>query len=245
MGQKVNPIGFRLGTVYTWSSRWFATNEKYRQALQEDVKIRKFLKKKLKDASVAKVDVERQSNTVTVHIHTAKPGVVIGRGGQGVTDLQALIKKQLIDQKQNVALNITEVDNANLSAMLAVQAIAADIEKRMPFRRAIKQTLYRLTKAGALGAKILISGRLDGSEIARVEKLVEGKIPLHTLRAKIDYGRGVAQTTYGVIGIKVWVYRGDMTPEDEVGKLVEAPKSASGRPTGRRPRRPAENREEK
>jgi small subunit ribosomal protein S3 len=229
MGQKVNPIGFRTGPVYTWSSRWFAKHDKYRRALQEDILIRKFLKKRLKEASVSKVDIERSSNTVTVHINTAKPGVVIGRGGQGVTDLQTEIKKQLLDQKQNVQVNIMELDQAGLSAMLTVQAVAADIEKRIPFRRAIKQALYRLNKAGAEGAKVMVSGRLDGSEIARVEKLVEGKIPLHTISAKIDYGRGIARTTYGVIGIKVWVFRGE-------GKDGAAGSEGS-RPAGRGPRR--------
>jgi small subunit ribosomal protein S3 len=238
MGQKVNPIGFRTGPIFTWSSRWFAKHDKYRRALQEDVLIRKFLKKRLKEASVSKVDVERQSNTVTVHVHTAKPGVVIGRGGQGVTELQAEIKKQLIDQKQSVQLNIMELEHANLSAMLTVQAVAADIEKRIPFRRAIKQGLYRLNKAGATGAKILVSGRLDGSEIARVEKLVEGKIPLHTISARIDYARGIARTTYGVIGIKVWVYRGvenDVEPtvtEGGANKSAGRPNRRFRRPTG-------------
>lgn len=238
MGQKVHPIGFRLGGVYTWSSRWFAKNEKYRRALQEDVMIRKFLKKRLKDASVAKVDIERSSNAVTVHIMTAKPGVVIGRGGQGATELQAELKKQLMDQKQNVQLNILEVDQPNLSAMLAVQAIAADIEKRIPFRRAIRQTMNRMTKAGAQGAKILVSGRLDGSEIARSEKLVDGKIPLHTIRAHVDYGRGVARTTYGVIGIKVWVYRGEGTADQPAA----TPQSRS-RAGARRPRRQSEDKQ--
>ena len=233
MGQKVNPIGFRLGTVYTWSSRWFATSGKYRRALQEDVMIRKFLKKRLKDASVAKVDVERSSNTVTVHIHTAKPGVVIGRGGQGATELQAEIKKQLIDPKQSVQLNILEVDQPNLSAMLAVQAIAVEIEKRIPFRRVMKQTMSRLIKAGAEGVKIVVAGRLDGSEIARTEKLVEGKIPLHTIRARIDYGRGIARTTYGVIGIKVWIFQsGSGKNEDGTTDTTKSSGRRSGR--GRR-----------
>lgn len=235
MGQKVHPIGFRLGTVYTWSSRWFANSEKYRAALKEDILIRKFLKKKLKDASVAKVDIERNSNAVTIHIHTAKPGMVIGRGGTGATELQAELKKILTDPKKNVQLNIQEMDHPNLSAMLAVQAIAADIEKRMPFRRAMKQSLSRLIKGGALGAKVQVSGRLDGGEIARTEKLSEGKIPLHTLRAHVDYGRGIAKTTYGVIGIKVWVYRGDVAADGTLPAVsVEA---RSERPQNRRPRR--------
>lgn len=238
MGQKVHPTGFRIGTVYTWSSRWFATHGKYRDALKEDVQIRKFLKKKLKEASVAKVDIERNSNTVTVHIHTAKPGLVIGRGGQGATELQAELKKLLTSGVKNVSLNIQEVDHPNLSAMLAVQAIAGDIEKRIPFRRAIKQALGRLMKGGALGAKVQVSGRLDGGEIARTEKLAEGKIPLHTLRAHVDYGRGVANTTYGVIGIKVWVYRGDVAADGSLPAVTAQPQPERGRRPGGRGRRP-------
>lgn len=207
MGQKVNPTGFRLGGLYTWTSRWYANPRVYRTALKEDVQMRRHLKTKLKDASLAKIEIERNTSTTTITLHTAKPGMVIGRGGQGVEDLQAQLRKFVKNPKATVKINIQEVDKPNLSAALTVQAIAADIEKRMPFRRTMKQALNRLIKAGAAGAKIEVSGRLNGAEIARSERLTHGTLPLHTLRADIDYSRGVANTTYGVIGIKVWVYR--------------------------------------
>ncbi|MFA7286762.1 MAG: 30S ribosomal protein S3 [Patescibacteria group bacterium] len=209
MGQKVNPIGFRLGGIYTSTSRWFADRQQYRDRLRQDVEMRRYLKVRLKDASISKVEVERSQNAITLTLHTAKPGVVIGRGGQGIEELQRDLKQRFIkDTKGTLQLNVQEIDRPNLSAALAVQAIAADIEKRIPFRRAMRQTLMRITKAGAAGAKIQVGGRLNGSEIARTEKVVFGTLPLHTLRAHIDYSRGVANTTYGVIGIKVWVYRG-------------------------------------
>lgn len=228
MGQKVNPIGFRLGGVYTWTSRWFANPKEYRNALREDVLMRKYLKDKLKDASVAKVEIERNAKSTTITLHTAKPGMVIGRGGQGVEDLQNGLKKFTTDPKANVKVNIQEVDKPNLSAALVVQAIAQDIEKRIPFRRTMRQAMMRLTKAGAAGAKIEVSGRLNGAEIARSERLSHGTIPLHTLRAHVDYSRGVANTTYGVIGIKVWVYR---TGNE---KSTEAPRERSRRAPRRR-----------
>ncbi|MFA5953949.1 MAG: 30S ribosomal protein S3 [Patescibacteria group bacterium] len=226
MGQKVNPTGFRLGGVYTWSSRWFATRQQYRDRLREDVEIRRYLKKRLKDASVSKVEIERSQNSITVILNTAKPGLVIGRGGQGVEDLQKELKQKVLGQKATLQLTIQEIDQPNLSAALVVQAVAADIEKRIPFRRAMRQAMSRLVKAGAAGAKIQIGGRLNGAEIARTEKVVHGTLPLHTIRAAIDYSRGVAQTTYGVIGIKVWVFRD--------------PKKESAAPARRSPRRDRE-----
>ncbi|PJE76023.1 30S ribosomal protein S3 [Candidatus Uhrbacteria bacterium CG10_big_fil_rev_8_21_14_0_10_48_11] len=207
MGQKVNPTGFRLGGVYTWSSRWFATRQQYRDRLRQDVEIRRYLKRRLKDASVSKVEIERSQNAITVILHTAKPGLVIGRGGQGVEELQQELKKKVLEPKMTLQLNIQEVDQPNLSAALTVQSVAADIEKRIPFRRAMRQAMSRLVKAGAAGVKIQVAGRLNGAEIARTEKVSHGTLPLQTMRAQIDYSRGVAQTTYGVIGIKAWVYR--------------------------------------
>lgn len=228
MGQKVNPIGFRLGGIYTWTSRWFANPKTYRNALREDVRMRKFLKEKLKDASVAKIEVERNANNITITLHTAKPGMVIGRGGQGVEELQTGLKKFITDQKVNIKVNIQEIDKPNLSAALTVQAIAQDIEKRIPFRRSMRQAMNRLVKAGAEGAKIEVSGRLNGAEIARSERMSHGTIPLHTLRAEVDYYRGVANTTYGVIGIKAWVYR---TGNE---KSTESPRERNRRPARRR-----------
>src|SRR3989344_5821184 len=170
MGQKVHPTGFRLGGIYTWSSRWFAKHGSYRAALKQDILIRKFLQKRLKDASVSKVDIERSASAITINIFTAKPGVIIGRGGQGVEGLRKELKQFFIDSKVAMTLNIQEVDKPNLSSMLVVQAIVADIEKRIPFRRAMRQALSRLVKAGAEGAKIVISGRLDGAGITKNEK---------------------------------------------------------------------------
>lgn len=234
MGQKVHPIGFRLGGVYTWSSRWFLKHASYRDALRSDLEIRKYLRTRLKEAALAKIDVERSANSVTVTLMSGKPGVIIGRGGQGVEALRKEIKDRFVEPKTTLTINIQEVDKPNLSAALVTQGIIADIEKRIPFRRAMKQALGRLAKAGAEGAKIVVGGRLDGAEIARVEKMSQGKIPLHTIRANIDYSRGAAQTTYGVIGVKVWIYKGDMdlsAPAPEVS--TEAP---------RRARRPMNNR---
>lgn len=230
MGQKVHPIGFRLGGVYTWSSRWFLKHDAYRTALRSDLELRKFLRIRLKDAALAKVDVERSANSVTVTLMSGKPGVIIGRGGQGVEALRKEIKERFDDPKTNLTINIQEVDKPNLSAALVMQNIVSDIEKRIPFRRAMKQALSRLSKAGAEGAKIVVGGRLDGAEIARVEKMSQGKIPLHTIRASIDYSRGAAHTTYGVIGVKVWIYKGDMAVGGEAS-IAPAPE------TPRRPRR--------
>lgn len=233
MGQKVHPIGFRLGGIYTWSSRWFAKHGSYRVALKQDILIRKFLQKRLKDANVSKVDIERSSGAVTINIYTAKPGVIIGRGGQGVESLRKELKQFFIDSKVALTLNILEVDKPNLSAMLVVHSIVADIEKRIPFRRAMRQALSRLTKAGVQGVKIVVAGRLDGAEIARTEKLAQGKVPLHTLRANIDYARAAAHTTYGVVGVKVWIYKGEVFDSG----LVAAPATvATG--GGARRRRP-------
>ena len=234
MGQKVHPIGFRLGGLYTWSSRWYLKHGAYRVALQQDIRLRKFLQRKFKDASLAKVDIERSANTVTVHLFTAKPGIIIGRGGQGVEQLKKELRAAFLDPKTNLTLNIQEVDRPNLSSMLVVQSLVADIEKRIPFRRAMKQALGRLVKAGAEGAKIMVSGRLDGAEIARSEKVAQGKIPLHTIRANVEYARGAAHTTYGTVGVKVWVYKGE-------GMKPQEPAAAGSRSAGegRRPRRPA------
>ena len=237
MGQKVHPPAFRLGGIYTWSSRWFATRQQYRDALKQDILMRKFLKVKFKDANLAKVDIERSANTLTLNIFTAKPGVIIGRGGQGVESLRKeIITKFLLGVKTSLAININEVDRPSLSAPLVVQSIIGDIEKRIPFRRAMRQAIGRLTKTGAEGAKIVISGRLDGAEIARTEKLAVGKIPMHTMRANIEYSRGAAFTTYGAVGVKVWVYKGEVcVPAAKDSNATES--SAGETPTNSRRQR--------
>ncbi len=208
MGQKVNPIIFRLGPIHSWSSRWFSKKE-YAIFLKQDICLKKFIRKSLKEAAVVKIEIERSANTLTVIIHTAKPGLVIGRAGEGVEKLKKEIKEKFLDSKTSLNLNIQEVKTPNLSAELLVQGMVSDLEKRIAFRRIMKQTIGRAEKAGAKGVKVSCSGRLNGAEIARRESLTWGSLPLHTLRADIDYSRGVANTTYGTIGVKVWVYKGE------------------------------------
>jgi len=214
VGHKVHPKIFRLGELYTWNSKWFARKD-YAKFLRQDILIRKFLKKELKDAAIAQIEIERTPAATTVIIYSAKPGVIIGRGGQGIEELKKKIKKNFLDPKSSLNVNIKEIDQPNLCADLIVQSIAADLEKRMPFRRVMKQAIGRVEKAGAKGVKITVSGRLNGAEIARTETLSSGKLPLHTLRADIDYARGAAQTTYGVLGIKVWIYKGEIFKKKE------------------------------
>ncbi len=209
MGQKVNPLGLRLGVIKDWDGRWFAERE-YAQLLHEDLKIRRMLKKRLFASGVAKVEIERAANRVKVTIHTARPGMVIGRGGAEVEnirkDLESLTGKQ-------VQLNIAEVKTPELNAQLVAENIAFQLERRVSFRRAMKQALGRTMRLGAQGVKVNCSGRLGGAEIARRERYSEGKVPLHTLRADIDYGFTEAKTTYGKIGVKVWIYKGEVLPQ--------------------------------
>ena len=197
------------------------------------------MQKRLKEANVSKVDIERSSGTVAVNVYTAKPGVIIGRGGQGVEALRKELRDFISDPKTALSINIQEVDKPNMSAMLVVQSIISDIEKRIPFRRAMRQALSRLIKAGVEGAKIVIAGRLDGAEIARTEKVAHGKVPLHTIRANIDYGRGAAHTTYGVVGVKVWIYKGEVFANED-NKTSEVTLNQA---TGSRRRRSNLNRE--
>lgn len=208
MGKKVNPRVFRLGMSEKWRSRWYAGRD-FAKFLEQDVTMRRHLKGLLKEASVDRIDIERSRGEVVINITAAKPGLIIGRGGSGIDDLKKKISTKFLSNDIKLKINITEVSVPNLSASVIVEAIAADIEKRIPFRRVMKQNLDKMMKAGAKGAKIVVAGRLNGVDIARTEKLVEGKIPLHTLRSDIDYSRGVAQTMYGVIGIKVWIYKGE------------------------------------
>ncbi|MFA5021637.1 MAG: 30S ribosomal protein S3 [Patescibacteria group bacterium] len=214
MGHKVHPKIFRIGTLYGWNSKWFSRKD-YSKFLRQDILIKKFLAKELKDAAVAQIDIERSATVTTVIIHSAKPGVIIGRGGQGVEDLKKKIKAKFLDPKSSLNINIKEVSNPNLVSELIVQAIIADIEKRIPYRRAMKQAIGKVEKANAKGIKVIISGRLNGAEIARTETLTSGSLPLHTLRADIDYSRGVARTTYGAIGVKVWIYKGQVFKKDK------------------------------
>ena len=208
MGKKINPRIFRLGLSEQWRSRWFARDD-YAQFLQEDIEIRNYIKKELAEAGIDKVIIERKRGEVVINIKAAKPGLIIGRGGSGIEELKKKIVNKYLDKKTKVNINITEVTNPNLSASVLVQVIREDIEKRMPFRRVMKQNIEKVMKAKGQGVKIILAGRLNGVEIARQETLSKGKIPLSTLRANIDYSRGAADTIYGKIGIKVWVYKGE------------------------------------
>jgi len=209
MGQKVHPKIFRIGVIDSWQSKWCAKKD-YAELLEQDVKIRDYVRRKLKQASVAAVEIERSGETVTVNIYTSKPGVVIGRGGTGVEEIKKEITKKLVDKKVTLNVNIQEVSEPNLNAQLVAQSIIEQLEKRIPFRRTVKRAVEQVRRAGAKGIKIIVGGRLDGSEIARKETFTKGSIPLHTLRANIDYARETAFTTYGTVGIKVWIYRGDV-----------------------------------
>ena len=208
MGQKVNPVGYRLGVNKDWESHWYA-KEDYADKLNKDIKIREYILKTLKDAAISSVIIERKKNKTEIIIRTAKPGVIIGRGGE---DIEALRKKVSRLVKEEVFINIVEEKNANLNAKLVADNIAMQIENRAPFRAAQKRAIRDTMKAGAKGIKTLVSGRLNGVEMARSEGYTEGTVPLHTIRADIDYAESEANTTYGKIGVKVWIYKGEILP---------------------------------
>lgn len=209
MGHKINPTSFRVKITDTWKSRWFSKNN-YSKQLQEDVKIREYLEKHLKKAGLVRVDIERfNDGGITVIVKTTKPGLIIGKGGAGIEDLKKKIKSKL-GIKKELKVNIEEVREINLQAQVVANTIAEQIEKRAAFRRLMKQSLEQIMNAGAKGAKVAIGGRLNGADIARTEHLASGKIPLHTMRADIDFARSTAYTTYGTVGIKVWIYKGDV-----------------------------------
>jgi small subunit ribosomal protein S3 len=213
VGQKVNPIGFRVGVIRTWDSRWFAKGKQYEVNFREDYRLRKFIKDKLKHAGVAKIEIERAANKVKIIISTARPGVVIGKKGTGIDGLKAEIQSLTTNE---VFVNIQEVRKPDLDAQLVAENIALQLEKRISWRRALKKALAAAVKGGVRGIKIRVSGRLDGAEIARSEWYNEKSVPLHTLRADIDYGTAEALTTYGLIGLKVWIYRGDVYSAREI-----------------------------
>ena len=212
MGQKVNPKILRMGITRTWPSKWFGEGEAYIANIKQDIQVRKFLTKELREAGVDRVEIERGANKMNINIFTAKPGVIIGRGGAGAEGLKKKVNGKFLKnfRLNTINLNITEFDRPSLSAQILVQQMALEIEKRIPFSRVMKQAISRVERAGALGVKVVISGRLNGAEIAREEMLTSGKVPLQTLRADIDYARGTAFTTYGAIGIKVWIYKGEV-----------------------------------
>ncbi len=216
MGQKVNPHGLRVGVIKGWDAKWYANKKNFADNLVEDNKIRKFVKKELFSAGISKVEIERAAKRVKLNIYTAKPGVIIGKGGAGIEALKNKLT-QFVENK-NVLINIVEVKSAEADAQLMAENIAAQLEKRISFRRAMKQTMQRAMKHGIKGVKTACSGRLGGAEIARTEHYHEGTIPLQTLRADIDYGFAEADTTYGKIGVKVWVYNGEVLPTKKVEK---------------------------
>ncbi|SFJ38207.1 30S ribosomal protein S3 [Thermoflavimicrobium dichotomicum] len=215
MGQKVSPIGLRVGIIRDWDSKWYADKD-YADLLHEDIKIRDYVKKRLKDAAVSRIEIERAANRVNITIHTAKPGMVIGKGGSEVEALRLALAK-LTNKK--VHINIHEIKNPELDALLVAENIAQQLERRVSFRRAMKQAIQRVMRAGAKGVRTMVSGRLGGADIARSEGYSEGTVPLHTLRADIDYGFAEAHTTYGRIGVKVWIYRGEVLPTKNKGEV--------------------------
>lgn len=220
MGQKVNPTGFRLGIAADWNSKWFASKRAYAQNLLSDLKVREFLRKKLAQASVSRIEIKRPTKKAYITIHTARPGVVIGKKGE---DIDAL-RKQLTKLMPGVEVDIgvEEIRKPELDAYLVAESIAQQLERRIMFRRAMKRAVQNTMRLGALGIKIRVSGRLNGSEIARSEQYREGRVPLHTLRADIDYGLAEAHTTYGVIGVKVWIFKGEILDASELNKTKEA-----------------------
>jgi len=209
MGQKVNPIGFRTGVNKDWSANWFANKKDFGVLLNKDSKIRKYIEKNMKDAAISEVLIERTDKRTDIKIYTAKPGVIIGHGGEDIEKLRKELKK-LVDE--DVYVSIMEVKNPNLNAKLVAEQIAQQIEARAPFRSAQKRAIRNTMKAGAKGIKTAVSGRLGGAEMARTEGYVEGTVPLHTIRADIDYAIAEANTTYGKIGVKVWIYKGEILP---------------------------------
>ena len=217
MGQKINPTGLRIGVIKDWESRWYAKKGEFGDILVEDNKIREFLLELLAPAGVPKVEIERDPKRVRINIHCAKPGIVIGRGGAEIEKLKETVKKMLGDDK-DVYINITEIKQPDLNAQLVAESIAAQLEKRVSFRRALKQSIGRTMKAGAKGIKAQVSGRLGGAEIARTEQYHEGTIPLQTIRADIDYGFAEAKTTYGRLGVKIWIYKGEVLHESRKTK---------------------------
>ena len=222
MGQKVNPHGLRVGVIKGWDSKWYAGKD-YEKFLLEDIKIREFIKEKLFLSGISKVEIERASNKARISIHTAKPGMVIGRQGSNIELLKSDLKKMT---ESAVEINIVEVKTPDMDATLVAENIAAQLERRIAFRRAMKQCVGRTMRMGAKGIKITCGGRLGGAEIARSESYREGSIPLHTLRADIDYGTAEAHTTYGRIGIKVWIYKGEVLPESKEAAKVAPAKEA-------------------
>lgn len=210
MGQKVHPYLFRLGSIFDWKSRWFSGPKDYAKYLEQDIRLRKWVGQRLKEARIERMEIERSRGNMILNISSAKPGVIIGRGGAGLEELKKGIKLNFPGIKENIEIRIQEIPNPYLSSQFLVDQIISEIERRIPYRRTMKQAIEQATKAQAKGIKVQVSGRLNGAEIARQETLSSGKVPLHTIRANIDYSRGTAFTTYGTIGVCVWIYKGEI-----------------------------------
>ncbi|MBR2984751.1 MAG: 30S ribosomal protein S3 [Clostridia bacterium] len=209
MGQKVNPHGMRVGINAGWNATWYADKKDFGVFLKEDDVLRKFIKKTYYSSAISKIDFERSEGKLVINVHTGRPGTLIGKQGAGIEEMKKQVQK-LIKTDKTIVINIMEVKNPDADALLVAESIAAQLEKRVSFRRAMRQSMQRAMRAGAKGIKTMVSGRLDGAEIARSEQYHEGSIPLHTLRADIDYGYAIASTTYGVIGVKCWIYKGEI-----------------------------------
>ncbi len=233
MGQKVNPHGLRVGVIKDWDSRWFANKASFGDTLVEDYNVRKYIKKNLYAAGVPRIEIERVADKVRINVHCAKPGIVIGRGGENIEKLRQDIEKMM---KKSVAINIVEVKSPDMDAQLVAESIAAQLENRASYRRAMKQAIGRAMKLGAKGIKVMVGGRIGGAEIARSESYHEGTIPLQTIRADIDYGFAEAATTYGRIGVKVWIYKGEVLKGDLAKQRTLTER------TERKPRRRDDNR---
>ncbi len=233
MGQKVNPVGIRLGITREWASKWYASTKNFPSHVYTDFHVREFLKKKLADASVSRINIERAARKVNITIHTARPGIVIGKKGEDIEKLRGQVAKMMEMPVSDVRINISEIRKPELDAQLVAEGIAQQLERRVMFRRAMKRAVTNTMRIGALGIKVRVSGRLNGAEIARTEWYREGRIPLHTFRADIDYGFAEAKTTYGVIGVKVWIFKGEVFSQQEQvaepteGQAAQAPAEAT------------------
>ena len=238
MGQKTHPTGFRVGIIQTWASTWYAKVRDYRQFVAEDAKIRKFVKKKLYAAGVSKIKIARKAQNITITVVTAKPGIVVGRGGQGIDELRQDVSKHI---GKPVIINVVEVARIDADAQLVAEAIAQQLEKRVAFRRAMKQAMQRTMRSGVQGIKVMVSGRLGGAEIARSEWAKEGRIPLQTLRADVDYGFTEADTIMGKIGVKVWIFKGNLMPGEKADMNIKSKSGKENNNAERGQRRPKRN----
>jgi small subunit ribosomal protein S3 len=233
MGQKVNPIGIRLGITRDWTSKWYASTKNFPAFVYTDHVVREFLRKRLVEASVSRIQIERAARKVNITIHTARPGIVIGKKGEDIEKLRAQVSKMMKMLPGDVRINIAEIRKPELDALLVAEGIAQQLERRVMFRRAMKRAVTNTMRIGALGIKVRVSGRLNGAEIARTEWVREGRIPLHTFRAEIDYGLAEAKTTYGIIGVKVWIFKGEVFAQPEIAapEAVDAQAAAPAEAT--------------